>query len=67
MPVAVVLFLPSLLKSNWMKGADEMMQEDGGNEIAAVYDLAANTYVPFHIAEHPFCAGGNSNTALQYY
>lgn len=34
-----------------------LVQVDGGNEIAAIYDVAANSFVPFHIAEHPFCAG----------
>ncbi|KAK9832391.1 hypothetical protein WJX74_008758 [Apatococcus lobatus] len=36
---------------------DDSLAVDGGNEIAAIYDVAANTYVPFHIVEHPFCAG----------
>ncbi|KAK9863598.1 hypothetical protein WJX84_001727 [Apatococcus fuscideae] len=29
----------------------------GEIEIAAIYDLKTNTYVPFHIQEHPFCSG----------
>ena len=34
-------------------------QVDDGTqtEIAALYDMTTNTFVPYHITEHPFCSG----------
>ena len=26
-------------------------------EMAAIYNMTDNTFVPFHIKEHPFCSG----------
>ena len=39
--------------------APAALQVDDGTqtEITALYDMTTNTFVPYHITEHPFCSG----------
>ncbi len=41
-----------------MSALHNVQVDDGTQtEIAAVYNMTSNTFVPFHIPESPFCAG----------
>ena len=47
-----------LERADWLV---QFSQVAGGqHEISAVYNAQANTFVPFHITESPFCSGGSA-------
>ena len=39
---------------------------NGDHEIAAVFNVQSNTFVPFHITESPFCSGERCGSAHPY-
>ena len=48
-PAALLLYMTHLCKAQVANGTQ--------TELAAIYNMTDNTFVPFHIPESPFCSG----------